>query len=258
MHSRLVSAVYIAHSGNYQVGRSGYRICKITPHQMAGKLTGKQCAVNVFGKVGRKASANYCIGYEGDIVCNVEEENRAYTSASKWNDCQAITIEISNTANGTDRITDASWNSLVNLCVDICKRHNFRLKYDGTKNGSLTRHNMFVNTNCPGTYLQSRFSELARIVNERLDGTTGKKAQVQKGGYDMKSYKNGSKAEVVFQDSNCINKIGSLNPYEACDCLGEFTNGKNEKVAVVMYTIDGSKPADRKVGFVKYIAGIGK
>ena len=38
----------------------------------------------------------------------------------------------------------------------------------------------------------------------------------------------------------------------------KFTNGKNERVAVVMYTIDGSKPADRKVGFVKYIAGIGK
>ena len=79
-----------------------------------------------------------------------------------------------------------------------------------------------------------------------------------KGGYDMKSYKNGSKAETVFQDSNCTKIIGSLNPYEACDCLGEFTNGKNERVAVVMYTIDGSKPADRKVGFVKYIGGIGK
>ena len=48
MHSSLTSAVYIAHSGNYQKGRSGYKICKITPHQMAGKLTGKQCAVNVF------------------------------------------------------------------------------------------------------------------------------------------------------------------------------------------------------------------
>lgn len=50
MHSNLVNGVYIAHSGNYQKGRSGYKICKITPHQMAGKLTGKQCAVNIFGK----------------------------------------------------------------------------------------------------------------------------------------------------------------------------------------------------------------
>lgn len=172
MHSNLVNGVYIAYSGNYQKGRSGYKICKITPHQMAGKLTGKQCAVNIFGKPGRKASANYCIGYQGDIVCNVEEENRAYTSSSKWNDCQAITIEVSNSANGTSNITEASWNSLVKLCVDICKRHNFKLIYDGTKNGSLTRHNMYANTDCPGSYLQNKLPELARIVNERLSGET--------------------------------------------------------------------------------------
>ena len=79
MHSKLTDEVCIAHSDNYKKGRSGYKICKITPHQMAGKLTGKQCAKNIFGKKGRKASANYCIGYNGDIVCNVEEENRAYT-----------------------------------------------------------------------------------------------------------------------------------------------------------------------------------
>ena len=177
MHSNLVNGVYIAYSGNYQKGRSGYKICKITPHQMAGKLTGKQCAVNIFGKPGRKASANYCIGYQGDIVCNVEEENRAYTSSSKWNDCQAITIEVSNSANGTDKITEASWNSLVNLCEDICRRYGFRLVYDGTKNGSLTRHNMYANTNCPGSYLQPRLPELARIVNERLDGSKYKQGQ---------------------------------------------------------------------------------
>ena len=169
MHSNLVDGVYLAHKGNYQKGRSGYKICKVTPHQMAGKLTAKQCAVNVFGKAGRKASANYCIGYDGSLVCNVEEEDRAYTSSSKWNDCQAITIEVSNSANGTDKITEESWNTLVKLCVDICKRHNFKLIYDGTKNGSLTRHNMYSKTNCPGAYLQNRFPELVELVNSQLD-----------------------------------------------------------------------------------------
>ena len=181
MYSKLTDSVNIAHSGNYQKGRSGYKICKITPHQMAGKLTGKQCAVNIFGKAGRKASSNYCIGYNGDIVCNVEEENRAYTSSSKWNDCQAITIEVSNSANGTDHITEASWNSLVNLCVDICKRYNFRLNYDGTKNGNLTRHNMFASTDCPGKYLQSRLPELSKIVNERLSDGGGSSSKYKQG-----------------------------------------------------------------------------
>ena len=116
---------------------------------MAGKLTGTQCAVNIFGKKGRKASANYCIGYNGDIVCNVEEEDRAYTSSSAWNDNRAITIEISNSANGTGRITEASWESLLDLCEDICRRYNFKLEYTGTKEGSLTLHQFYANTNCP-------------------------------------------------------------------------------------------------------------
>ena len=246
MHSNLVSGVYIAHSGNYQIGRSGYKICKITPHQMAGKLTGKQCAVNIFGKAGRKASANYCIGYDGDIVCNVEEENRAYTSSSKWNDCQAITIEVSNSANGTDKITEASWNSLVNLCEDICRRYNFRLVYDGTKNGSLTRHNMYANTNCPGAYLQSRLPELARIVNERLNG--GEKPKEED--FEMaKTYKNGSTSEPVYADTTLTLKTGSLDPYETCDCFA-IVDGRY----LVKYKVNGKNAF--KTGFVKYSGGV--
>lgn len=169
--SSLAQGAYIAHSNNYQKGRNGHKICKITPHIMAGVLTAKQCAVNIFQNPNRIASANYCIGNSGDIVCNVYEEDRAYTSSSRSNDYQAITIEVSNSSTGGDwPISDAAWNSLVNLCVDICKRYNFRLTYDGTANGSLTRHNMFASTSCPGKYLQSRFQELANTVNARLDG----------------------------------------------------------------------------------------
>ena len=42
--------------------------------------------------------------------------------------------------------------------------------YDETPNGSLTRHNMFVNTTCPGPYLQSKFPYIAEEVNKRLEG----------------------------------------------------------------------------------------
>ena len=169
MKSSLTNATYIAYSGNYQKGRGGNKVSKITVHQMAGKLTGKQCAVNIFGKKGRKASANYCIGYEGDIVCNVLEENRAYTSSSKWNDERAITIEVSNDRNGSSKITQASWNSLVNLCVDICKRYGFKLTYNGTKTGSLTRHDFYSSTDCPGSYIKSKIPELVNTVNSRLN-----------------------------------------------------------------------------------------
>jgi hypothetical protein len=169
--SSLAQGAYIAHSNNYQKGRNGQKICKFTPHIMAGILTGKQCAANIFQNPNRIASANYCIGNDGDIVCNVYEEDRAYTSSSRSNDNQAITVEVSNCEYGGDwKISDKAWNSLVKLAVDVCRRYNFRLVYDGTPNGSLTRHNMFANTSCPGKYLQSRFQELADTVNAQLDG----------------------------------------------------------------------------------------
>lgn len=139
---------------------------------MAGRLTAAQCA-NIFKNPARQASSNYGIGYNGEIACYVDEENRAWTSSNRANDCQAITIEVANSSAGGDwPISDASWNALVKLCVDICKRHHFRLEYDGTPNGSLTRHDMFANTNCPGPYLKSRLPELARVVNAKLDGSS--------------------------------------------------------------------------------------
>ena len=67
--SGLTTATALADSSNYTHGRKGYKICKITPHHMAGVLTGKQCA-RIFQNPNRNASANFCIGNDGDIVWN--------------------------------------------------------------------------------------------------------------------------------------------------------------------------------------------
>lgn len=66
---------------------------------------------------------------------------------------------------------------------------------------------------------------------------------------DMKVYKNGSTVEKVYADSNCLQQIGSLNPYEQCECYGLFSGR-----AVIRYRIDGT--TNYKVGFVKWIGGI--
>lgn len=150
--------------------RNGARICKITPHHMAGNLTIEQCA-EVFQNSSRQASANYGIGSDGRIGCYVDENDRSWASANYDNDRQAITIEVANDEIGGNwHVSDKALESLINLCVDICKRYNFKLTYDETPNGSLTRHNMFVNTTCPGTYLQSKFPYIAEEVNKRLEG----------------------------------------------------------------------------------------
>lgn len=66
---------------------------------------------------------------------------------------------------------------------------------------------------------------------------------------EVKVYQNGSTEEVVFSDTNCTNKIGSLNKYEKCECLGIFENR-----AIVRYKVDNKN--NYKVGFVKYLGGV--
>lgn len=248
MYSELINGIVPASPSNYAQGRTRYgvtyRICKITPHHMSGRLTAESCG-RIFQNPNRRASSNYGIGYDGQIYGYVDEENRAWTSSNWKNDIQAITIECSNADNNTSAMTDATWNSLIELCVDICQRYGFRLEYDGTPNGSLTRHNMFANTDCPGEWLQSRLPELARIVNERLDGGSPDEGSDE----PVRVYQNGSTTEPVYADTNCTNKIGSLDRYEACDCFGEF-----EGRAMVRYKVNGTD--NYKIGFCKWLGGI--
>lgn len=165
--SRLASK-YIPAAHHY--GRRTAKVCKITPHHMAGNLTIEGCGA-VFQS--REASSNYGIGSDGRIACYVDEDYGAWTSSSYWNDNQAITIEVANStqgvADGTWAVTDAAWDSLVELCTDICRRYGFKLEYTGGTGGSLTEHLMFSATACPGPYLHARMGKLAREVNERLE-----------------------------------------------------------------------------------------
>jgi hypothetical protein len=165
---------------NYS-SRNGRSICKITPHHMAGNLSLERCAEVLQD---RDCSANYGIDSDGNIACFVDEDDRSWASYSYENDSQAITIECANDEYGGDwHISDACFESLINLCVDICQRYGFRLEYDETPNGSLTRHNMFYATVCPGPYLQSRFYDLMNEVNKRLDGNIKYRAHVEDYGW---------------------------------------------------------------------------
>lgn len=168
-YSKLANKYIPAIASNYTRGRGGFKICKITVHHMACQWSAETCARS-FQVVGREASANYCIGSDGTIVANVDEENRAWTSSNYYNDCQSITVEVANDNTDTWTISSKAWNALVNLCVDVCKRYGFRLNYTGNANGSLTEHRMFAATSCPGPYLHSKMNQLVQEVNAKLDG----------------------------------------------------------------------------------------
>lgn len=154
--------------GKHYSGRA-YKVAKITPHHMAGVMDAASCA-RMHRDSGVQASANYYIGDDGGIVCGVDESNAAWTSADWDNDNRAITIEVSNSSTGGEwPVSQAAWDSLVALCVDICSRYGIRLAYDGTPSGTLTEHQMFAATGCPGPYMHARMGELARQVNSRLE-----------------------------------------------------------------------------------------
>ena len=126
-------------------------ISKITIHHVAGVAT-PEILGQIFEKRSRGASSTYGIGKDGRIGQYVSEANRPWTSSSSWNDNQAVTIETSNSSTGGSwPISSATYESLVKLCVDICRRNGIKaVNYDGTKNAVLTEHRMFAGTACPG------------------------------------------------------------------------------------------------------------
>lgn len=132
------------------------KIIKITPHHMAAKMLADDCA-RMHRDSSMQCSANYYIGYDGTICAGIPEERRAWTSASRWNDQRAITIEVSNDEGAPSwHISDKAYESLVDLCADICKRYGITPYYNGTTDGTITFHQMFASTDCPGLYLLNK------------------------------------------------------------------------------------------------------
>lgn len=146
-----------------------YKITKITIHHAAGpKQSGAQVARYLAKKNG--GSANYCIGWQGDIVLAVPEEYRAWTSSNALNDAQAVTIEVANEKGEPNwEVSDISLARLIDLCVDICRRNGMPgLTWTGDSNGTLTTHDMFAATKCPGPYLKAKMPYIAAEVTRRV------------------------------------------------------------------------------------------
>ncbi len=161
--------------GNYENGRwiGGERtspITKFTIHHAAVVAPAENVA-NGFAYVEREASANYVIGGDGTIILCVPEEYRAWTSGNANNDNKAITVEVCNSTASPDwKVSDAALEAVINLGVDICRRHNLPgFNWTGDKNGTLTTHKMFQATACPGPYLESKMSYIAEEIKKRLN-----------------------------------------------------------------------------------------
>ena len=177
-NSSLATARYL--SPNHS-GTRNHSIDRITPHCVVGQLSGAGIG-GCFKSTSRQASCNYGIGTAGDIVLIVEEKNRSWCSSSAANDNRAVTIECASNTTHPYAMNSAVYNSLVKLCVDICRRNGKnKLLWISNKTTSLnyapksnemvlTVHRWFANKACPGQWLVDRLGSLATEVTKQLGG----------------------------------------------------------------------------------------
>lgn len=175
-------------------GQRNHSIIYFTPHCVVG-----QCTIEALGEMfqnyNRQASSNYGIGKDGRIGLFVEEQNRAWTSSSAWNDNRAITVECASDATDPYAFKDVVYNRLLDLLVDCCRRNGKnKVIWFGDKDKTLnyspksnemviTVHRWFANKACPGDWLYNRLGKLAESANKELGDKLRYRAYVQGIGY---------------------------------------------------------------------------
>lgn len=154
----------------------------ISIHTMAGPGSVEGCG-QVFQT--SEASSHYGIGPDGRIGQYVLEENRAWCCSHKV-DHEVVTIEVSSIQSYEEpyECTAAAFESLIDLCVDICQRNGIKKliwkegkQYCPAFTGSWAVCNMVPHRyttdkgkSCPGNYLFGKYGEIAERVNARLKG----------------------------------------------------------------------------------------
>lgn len=178
-NSKLV--VYTKMSPHCTKPRQG-KIKGISIHTMAGPGSVEGCG-QVFQT--SEASSHYGIGPDGRIGQYVLEENRAWCCSHRV-DHEVVTIEVSSIQSYKEpyECTAAAFESLIDLCVDICQRNGIKKliwkegkQYCPAFTGNWAVCNMVPHRyttdkgkSCPGNYLFGKYGEIAERVNARLKG----------------------------------------------------------------------------------------
>ena len=161
--------------------RGGQEIDRLTVHCVVGQLPAIQVAKMFTPQ--RKASSNYIIGKDGEVVRNVPEQYRAWTSGTGnkkgSNDMRAITIEVASDTTKPYAFNNKAYSGLVDLAVDICKRYNKHLVWIPNKQQALnyvckkdemliTLHRWFQAVECPGDWFIEHIPNFVETVNKNI------------------------------------------------------------------------------------------
>lgn len=191
------------------------------------------------------ASSHYIVGLNGEVIRCIPDDEVAFHSGSYSENRKSIGIENCH-PNVDGKFNEQTYNTLVELCAELCKKYNIGIN-------NVKTHNMITGKNCPKYYVEHEeaWEQLKQDINNKINGGTITPVPEPEKGSDepVRRYKNGSTKEIAYSNWQCTNQIGYLSPYESCDCFGEF-NGK----AMIRYKVDGKN--DYKIAFCKWLGGI--
>lgn len=190
------------------------------------------------------ASSHYIIGLDGEIIRCIPEGEVAYHAGNGTVNRNSIGIENCH-PDWTGKFNDATYNSLVELCADICRRYNLNTN-------NIIRHYDVTGKVCPKYYVENEntWIQFKKDVANKI-GQPVTEVVIEQEGSDetVRKYKNGSTREYIYADTNLTKQIGSLSPYEECDCFGIYNNRP-----MVRYKVDGKN--NYKIGFAKWTGGV--
>lgn len=191
------------------------------------------------------ASSHYIIGLSGEIIKCIPENEVAFHSGSYSMNRKSIGIETCH-PDWNGKFADSTYNSLVELCADICRRCGLNVN-------NIIRHYDVTGKDCPRYYVQNpaEWIKFKNDVANKLGQATVSVAVEKVEGSDeqVRRYKNGSTKETIYADTSLSRVVGSLSPYEECDCFGIFNNRP-----MVRYRVDGTN--NYKIGFAKWTGGV--
>ena len=174
MYSALCSKII---ESPYHSGKRKGVVNKFVPHCYVGQVTIERGGAGFQNRPkGKEASCNYLIGVDGRIAGIVDEINRSWCTSSAGCDNYAITVECASDNVKPYAFNKEVFDSLVKLCVDVCKRYNkTKIVYIADKVSAkaynpkddemqIVFHRFYANKACPGDWFVSQIDTfIARV-----------------------------------------------------------------------------------------------
>ncbi len=210
---------------------------------------------NTYNDASAMAEISYMLGNDMKTSFHVAVDNERVVTGIPFNrnawhsgdgrgngNMKSIGIEICYSKSGGERFDEAE-----ELCAEYVA---MLLKQYGWGIDRVKKHQDWSGKYCPHRTLDYGWERFLDKIRYYLGIETQDNSNIEEGSdEEMRTYANGSTRENVYSDTYCNNKIGSLDPWEKCDCFGEF-NGR----AMVRYHVNGTD--NYKIGFAKWVNGI--